>query len=98
MVLNIQYMNSMENINLDMAFLGFLRNGPIHGYQHHKEISKKNEIGGVWYIKIGKMYAILKKLESLKWIRSISEKDGNRPQKKTFSLTSKGEDKFNSCF
>ena len=86
----------MIDNNLEMAFLGFLKSGPKHGYQLHKEISKKNEIGGVWFIKIGKMYAILKKLESYKWINSISVKDGNRPQRNTYSLTTKGRDVFNN--
>jgi DNA-binding PadR family transcriptional regulator len=85
----------MDNNNLEMAFLGFLRSGPIHGYQLHKEISDKKEIGGVWFIKMGKMYAILKKLESYKWINSVSVKEGNRPQKNTYSLTRKGKDVFN---
>lgn len=84
----------MDNAALEKAFLGFLKNGPVHGYQLHKDISDPMGIGGVWHIKIGKMYSILKNLEAQGLIRATTEKEGNRPQKNSYLLTKQGESTF----
>ena len=62
--LNIQSVNNMENVDLEIALLGFLFEKAKHGYELYKEISDPVGIGGVWRVKIGKMYSMLKKLES----------------------------------
>jgi DNA-binding PadR family transcriptional regulator len=87
-------MNNMENADLEIALLGFLLKGPKHGYELHKEISDPLGIGGVWRVKIGKMYSMLRKLESRCFIRASSERDGNRPLKNTFFLTKQGKNIF----
>ena len=92
--MNIHVVNKMENKNLDKAVLGFLIKGPVHGYQLHKEISDPAGIGGVWHIKIGKMYSMLKNLEEQGLIRATTEKEGNRPQKKTYYLTKQGKSAY----
>ena len=89
MNMNIHTLNNMENADLEKALLGFLYKGPKHGYELFKEISNPMEIGEVWRVKIGKMYSMLKKLESQDFIRATSEQDGNRPPKNTFFITIK---------
>ena len=93
--MNIHLLNDMENADLEIALLGFLFKGPKHGYELHKDISNPMGIGGVWRIKIGKMYSMLKKLESKGFISATSEQDGNRPPKNTFLLTKLGKYIFN---
>jgi len=95
MNMNIHTLNNMENADLEKALLGFLYKGPKHGYELYKEISNPMEIGEVWRVKIGKMYSMLKKLESQDFIRATSEQDGNRPPKNTFFITIKGKNIFN---
>ena len=95
MNLNIHILNNMENKDLEKALLGFLYKGPKHGYELYKEISNPMGIGGVWRVKIGKMYSMFKKLESQGFIRATSEQDGNRPLKNTFFLTIQGKNIFN---
>jgi len=92
--MNIHTLNNMENSDLEIALLGFLFNNSKHGYELYKEISNPMGIGGVWRVKIGKMYAMLKKLESQDFIRATSERDGNRPSKNTFFLTIQGKNIF----
>lgn len=94
-MLNIHPLNNMENNDLEIALLGFLFEGPKHGYELHKEISDPAGIGGVWRVKIGKMYSIFKKLESKGFIRATSGRDGNRPPKNIFFLTKQGKSIFN---
>ena len=84
----------MENTDLEKALLGFLFKGPKHGYELYKEISSPMGIGGVWRVKIGKMYSMLKKLESQGLIRATSQQDGNRPPKNTYFLTLQGKKSF----
>jgi len=84
----------MDNTDLEMALLGFLVEGQKYGYELFKEISDPMGIGSVWRVKIGKMYSMLKRLESQGFISATSKKDGNRPQKNMFSLTKKGKDMF----
>jgi DNA-binding PadR family transcriptional regulator len=88
-------MNNMENADLEITLLGYLFDGPKHGYELYKEISDPMGIGGVWRVKIGKMYSILRKLESQGFISATSERDGNRPPKNTLFLTKKGKNIFN---
>lgn len=93
-MLNIYTLNNMENSDLEIALLGFLFDGPKHGYELHKEISDPAGIGGVWRVKIGKMYSMFKKLESKDFIRATSEQDGNRPLKNILFLTKQGKSIF----
>jgi DNA-binding PadR family transcriptional regulator len=88
-------MNNMENADLEIALLGFLFEKAKHGYELYKEISDPVGIGRVWRVKIGKMYSMLKKLESQGLIQATSGQDGNRPPKSTYFLTRQGKNIFN---
>jgi len=92
--MNIHTLNDMENTDLEIALLGFLFKGPKHGYELYKEISNPMGIGGVWRVKIGKTYSMLKNLESQGFISATYEQDGNRPPKNTFFLTQQGKNIF----
>ena len=93
--LNIQPVNNMENVDLEIALLGFLFEKAKHGYELYKEISDPVGIGGVWRVKIGKMYSMLKKLESRGLVQATSGQDGNRPPKTTYFISDKGRSIFN---
>ena len=94
MGLNIQIMNNIKRNTLEISLLGFLLEDPKHGYEIHKELSDLAGIGEVWRVKIGKLYSILKKLESGGFIQSKTSHEGNRPPKNTFNLTEKGKETF----
>ncbi len=54
----------MNNINdSDISILGFLVTEPMHGYELHKQVTDLSGFGIVWNIKIGKLYAMLNRLE-----------------------------------
>lgn len=95
-VLNIHTMNNMENVDLEIALLGFLFDKSKHGYELYKEISDPVGIGGVWRVKIGKIYSMLKKLESQGFIHATSEQDGNRPLRNSYLITKSGKNVFNN--
>ena len=64
---------------------------PMHGYDLHKQVTDLSGFGIVWNIKIGKLYAMLNRLEKEGYIRSTISKEGNRPARNEFSITSKGK-------
>jgi DNA-binding PadR family transcriptional regulator len=85
----------MNNINdLDISLLGFISEQPMHGYELHKRVTDWSGFGIVWNIKIGKLYAMLNRLEKASYIRSTLTKDGNRPTRNEFSITASGKEKF----
>jgi DNA-binding PadR family transcriptional regulator len=50
-------------LSLEYILLGFLCQGPIHGYDLYKKISNFEGISLVWHIKQSQLYALLDKLE-----------------------------------
>ena len=80
----------MEN---ELLFLGLLKDSPKHGYEI-KRLIKKNIFP---FIKIDStsIYYPLKKLEKKGLITKSASKAGRRPEKFTYQLTSKGENRFN---
>lgn len=92
MNVNIHNMNNINEFNLSL--LGFLNSEPMHGYELHKKVMDLSGFGIVWNLKIGKLYSILKKLESENLVQSVLARDGNRPFRHEFSITEKGENLF----
>jgi DNA-binding PadR family transcriptional regulator len=76
----------------ECAILGALMKHPMHGYDIYKFLS--SALGGVWYVGMSNVYGILKKLESDGRVSSTVEADGNRPARKVFAITEKGEGFF----
>ncbi len=48
---------------MEYILLGFVAQGPIHGYDLHKKIGEPQGIGLIWRIKQSQLYALLDKLE-----------------------------------
>jgi DNA-binding PadR family transcriptional regulator len=85
----------MNNINdLDLSLLGFLSSKSMHGYDLHKKVTDLSGFGIVWNIKIGKLYAMLNRLEKEGLIFSTFTKEGNRPTRNQFSITPLGETRY----
>jgi len=84
--------NEMDEI--EIALLGFLSEEPKHGYDLHKEISDLSGIGIVWRVKMGKLYAMLHKLENNQWVDTNVTQEGNRPQRTQYHITAQGQTVF----
>ena len=94
MILNIRIMNNIND--LEISFLGFLSLQPMHGYELHKLVTDLSGFGIVWKIKIGKLYTMLNKLEKEGLIRATYAKEGNRPARNEFSITTPGKNIYES--
>ena len=79
---------------IEYALLGFLIEGPCHGYDLHKKLTDPSGIGMIWGVKIANMYAQLEKLARKGLISGKVQENETRPARTEYSLTSKGEQEF----
>ncbi len=91
--LNIKCLNMLPStINTnEVALLGFLVEGPRHGYAMYKELTNASDLWLVWRMKQGQFYALLTRLERLGMLSSFkSKEETGRPPRKMYRLTSAG--------
>lgn len=81
-------------ITPEPALLGFLRDGPLHGYDLHRQITV--QLGPAWHLGMSQMYAILKDFETRGWVRTLIQQQPNRPARKVLTLTPAGKRAFDS--
>lgn len=71
---------------LDMAILGLLREGPVHGY----EIKQRLVDLGFWRISFGSVYPALRRLERAGFVESAS----GSGRRKEYRITAEGKEHF----
>ena len=71
---------------LDLAILGLLHDGPLHGYELKRRLADL----GSWRVSFGSLYPALRRLERNGCI-TVDRASGRR---KTYSLTAAGKDYF----
>jgi DNA-binding PadR family transcriptional regulator len=79
---------------IEYALLGFLRHGPLHGYEIHRQLSDPAGLGLVWRLKQSQLYALLSKLEDAGYVTAAVEPQAARPPRKVFELTRSGREAF----
>lgn len=80
--------------SVEYSLLGLLNEHPMHGYELHRELSRKTGIGLIWTVKQALLYAILSKLEARGLIVAQVLVQENRPVRKVFHLTEEGQSAF----
>ncbi|WP_373845399.1 PadR family transcriptional regulator [Clostridium sp.] len=82
-------------MKIQLYILGLLmRYGSKHGYRIKQIVS--DNVAAFAKIKLPTIYYHLDKLAKKGYIKSIIEKDGNRPEKTVYSITDSGVTYFNS--
>jgi PadR family transcriptional regulator AphA len=85
-------MRSQQRLPLEQALLGFLSQGPMHGYDLHRHA--QDELGRTWHMGISNIYGALKKLEEADYVEyTLTPQDG-RPPRKVYRITSSGRKSF----
>jgi PadR family transcriptional regulator AphA len=82
------------SLTVEYALLGFLREGPLHGYAIYRQLADPDKIGLVWQIKRSQLYALLGRLEDEGYLTSVLEPQDARPPRKVFELTETGRHAF----
>lgn len=76
----------------EYALLGFLYEGPNHGYTLHQQLV--NELGHVWHVSQSQTYNILKRLETQEFISSVTVEQEKLPPIHFLELTGLGRRRF----
>jgi DNA-binding PadR family transcriptional regulator len=84
-------MTNQSEFPLDQALLGFLMQGPAHGYALHDRADE--ELGRIWYMGMSNVYSTLKQLEKEGRVESHLD-DESYPPRRVYSLTGSGREQF----
>jgi DNA-binding PadR family transcriptional regulator len=76
----------------ELLLLGLLRQGEMHGYQLHDFIEKN--LAFCTDLKKATAYVLLDKMLADGWVQAKEAREGNRPQRRVYSLTRGGEEAF----
>jgi PadR family transcriptional regulator, regulatory protein AphA len=83
-----------RSLTIEHALLGYLRQGPMHGYQLYQQLGEPAGLKQVWYLKQAQLYALLSRLEEDGYITGSIQPQETRPARRVFRLTEAGESAF----
>ena len=83
---------SRRRLPLEQALLGFLMQGPMHGYDLHENV--ENELSDVWYMGMSNVYGALKRLEQSGHVEFTLMPQDGRPSRKVYQITPIGKKSF----
>lgn len=81
-------------LTVEHALLGFLRPGPLHGYELHRRLADPAGLGQVWRLKQAHLYGLLSRLEDEGYLTSRQQAQPTRPARKLFRLTRAGKSAY----
>lgn len=84
-------MSNQSSFPLDQALLGFLMQGPAHGYALHERAEA--ELGRIWYMGMSNVYGTLKQLEEAGDVESRVD-DESYPPRKVYVIAPSGRERF----
>lgn len=76
------------------ALLGLLAAQPMHGYELLKHFAAATELGRLYHLEMGQIYAVLHRLESDHLIEAELVPQGARPPRKVYRLSPRGREAF----
>lgn len=79
-------------ISPEPALLGFLLDGPMHGYDLYKQVN--THLSLMWRIGMSQMYAIMSTYATRGWIQTEVQSQDLRPSKKILDITPAGRKAF----
>jgi len=83
-----------QPLTLEHGLLGYLQQGPLHGYQIYQLICDPGGLKTVWRLKQAHVYALLARLEEAGYIAGAIQQQEARPAKRVYTITSSGEAAF----
>lgn len=77
---------------LELAILGLLKEGPMHGYELRKQLSQK--LGLFWKVSFGSLYPTLRRLERRGAVVAVDAEPQTSRRKREYAITETGEQEF----
>lgn len=81
-----------ERFPVGPAVLGYLLEGPAHGYELGRRM--RQDLGRIWRVAPSQLYVTLDRLERQGLIQGMREEQESRPPRIRYSLTAEGEAEF----
>jgi DNA-binding PadR family transcriptional regulator len=81
----------MTSSSLELAVLGLLKEGPMHGYELKKRLT--TTLGPFWAVSFGSLYPCLKRLSKTGLVRQAAAETLSR-RRQTYEITPEGERLF----
>ncbi|MEW6567442.1 MAG: PadR family transcriptional regulator [Chloroflexota bacterium] len=85
-----------QPLTIEHALLGFLRQGPLHGYAIHRCMAQPGGPGQAWRLKQSQLYALLSRLERAGYVAAKRAPQAGRRPRRLFRLTPAGRKVFSS--
>jgi DNA-binding PadR family transcriptional regulator len=85
-------MHDQRRLPLEQPLLGFLMQGPLHGYDLHRRAEE--ELGQVWYMGISHVYGALQQLERAGLVECASGSQRSRRIRRVYRITASGRKHF----
>jgi DNA-binding PadR family transcriptional regulator len=77
---------------LEIAILGLLKEGPMHGYELRKQLNQK--LGLFWTVSFGSLYPTLRRLEKRGSVEKIAQTQQTSRRRQEYRITAAGETEF----
>jgi DNA-binding PadR family transcriptional regulator len=81
-------------LSLEYILLGLVSNGPIHGYDLHRQLGSLDGLSSIWHVKQSQLYALLDKLELMGFLQASSVPGSVYAPRKQYQLTESGQAAF----
>jgi len=88
----MEYQGIGRSFSVEYVALGFLVESPAHGYELRERISAG--LGAVWRVATSQLYKVLNSLEQNGLVSCQLELQQDRPSRKVYTVTQKGERAF----
>jgi len=87
---------SQSPLSTEYILLGLIAQGPVHGYDLHKQIASLDGLSSIWHVKQSQMYALLDKLEQMGFLQAANIPGSAFAQRKQYQITPSGKEVFNN--
>jgi DNA-binding PadR family transcriptional regulator len=81
-------------LTVEHALLGLVRGQPMHGYEIYQQLNAPGGLGRVWRLKLGLLYAMLKRLEGEGLLIAVRSEQDEGPARRVLAVTPAGESAF----
>jgi PadR family transcriptional regulator AphA len=83
---------SARSFPVEFAALGFLSEGPLHGYDLHQRM--ESALGSIWHVALSQLYNVLHRLSENGWIACREEPQEGAPPRRICRATPEGTRAF----
>ena len=81
-------------LTVEIGLLGFLCDGPLHGYEVNRRLEDPVGLGSVWKLRQSHLYGLLARMEADGYLASTTMPQASHPPRRLYALTPAGQAAF----